>query len=623
MSTAREWLRLAADPAILRRALVTCVFVGLVLTVINHGPGFVSGMGDPTFLQQFFLTLLVPFLVVTVSSVAAVKGRGKGAMQEYLLLEREMEVIGKFPNQNPNPVLRVGTDGKLLFANDASDPIVAALGATVGEPLPAEFVERLTAAAAADPPETIEIEADHRTYELLAVDVEGFDFLNAYGTDITAKKAIDKFPAHNPNPVMRMLPEGTLAYANPASEPIVKSMGIAVGDPLPDDVLARIRRSCAATRETVEVQGMGRIYSIYPVEIRELGFTNLYATDVTAMRALDKFPDANPNPVLRISRQGKLLYANPAAQLVKEALGAEIGEELEPAMCDRIQRIAEANSTEVIEVERDGRIFALLTMPVFEFEAVNMYGTEITDTRALEKAHRENERLLLNILPETIATRLRGGEMTIADQFDEMTVLFADVVGFTQMSMTMTPPELIEMLNRVFSMCDELSDKYGLEKIKTIGDAYMVVGGLMRHDADEAERVADMGLEMIEAIRRYSDETGTNLQIRVGLHAGPAVAGVVGIKKFIYDVWGDTVNTASRMESHGVPGRIQVTESTYERLRDAFTFEDRGEIEVRGKGRMRTYFLVGRRGGAAAGADAMASSSVGATAIVEEQPPLQ
>ncbi|MEK6719035.1 MAG: adenylate/guanylate cyclase domain-containing protein [Chloroflexota bacterium] len=567
MSAVREWLRLAADPTILRRSLVTCILVGLVLTVINHGPGFVSGMSDPTFLQQFFLTLLVPFVVVTISSVAAVRGRGAHAMQEYLLLERETEVIGKFPNQNPNPVLRVSRGGRLLFANDASDPILETLEAEVGEPLPDEFVASLKAAAAEEPPRPIELECDHRTFAILPVDVDGFDFLNLYGTEITAQKAIDKFPAFNPNPVMRMSPDGRLRYANAASEPIVKSLGIVEGDQFPDDVLQRIRRSCAVTRETVEVQGMGRIYSLYPVEIRELGFTNLYATDITAMRALDKFPDANPNPVLRVSRAGKLLYANPAAALVKEALGAEIGEELEPAMCDRIQRIAEAESSEVIEVERDGRTWALLTMPVFEFEAVNMYGTEITAVRALELAHRENERLLLNILPESIANRLRGGEMTIADQFDEMTVLFADVVGFTQMSMAMAPNELIDMLNRVFSMCDELSEKYGLEKIKTIGDAYMVVGGLMSHEADEAERVADMGLEMIDSVARYATETGMDLQIRVGLHAGPAVAGVVGIKKFIYDVWGDTVNTASRMESHGIPGRIQVTETTYQRLR--------------------------------------------------------
>jgi class 3 adenylate cyclase len=161
--------------------------------------------------------------------------------------------------------------------------------------------------------------------------------------------------------------------------------------------------------------------------------------------------------------------------------------------------------------------------------------------------------------------------------------------------MALAPAELIAMLNDVFSRCDALADRFGLEKIKTIGDAYMVVGGLMSHEIDEAERVADMGLEMIEAVDRYATETGIDLRIRVGLHTGPAVAGVVGVKKFIYDVWGDTVNTASRMESHGVPGHIQVTEATYQRLNPSFEFTERGEVDIRGKGVMTTYLLLRRR----------------------------
>jgi len=595
MSGVREWLRLAADPTIVRRALITCLLVGLVLTVINNGAELARGEFGLALASQIALTLLVPFVVVTVSSVAAVRSRGARAMEEYLLLEREIEVIGKFPNQNPNPVLRLSRDGRLLFANDASAPILATLNAEVGRPLPADFVSRLREAATAEPPQTVELACDLRTFAVLPVDVEGFDFLNLYGTDITAAKVIDKFPTLNPNPVLRMSSDGRLLYANAASEPIVKSLGITVGDPFPDEIAERIRRSLAVTREAVEVQGSGRIFQLLPVEIPEFAFTNIYATDVTAMRALDKFPDANPNPVLRVSRRGKLLYANPAARLVKEALGAEIGEELEPAMCDRIQQIAEAGSTEVIELERDGRAWALLTMAVFEFGFVNMYGTEITAVRALEKAHHDNERLLLNILPESIATRLRGGELTIADHFDEMTVLFADIVGFTEMSAAMAPADLIHMLNRVFSLFDGLSERYELEKIKTIGDAYMVVGGLMSHHDDDAERVADMGLEILAVVGHYAQETGTDFRVRVGMHVGPAVAGVVGIKKFIYDVWGDSVNTASRMESHGIPGRIQVTESTYERLRGSFEFERRGEIDVRGKGPMTTYLLVGRR----------------------------
>jgi class 3 adenylate cyclase len=522
------------------------------------------------------------------------RDRDAPARGERLELERDT-AVGRFPAQNPNPVMRVSSDGRLAYANDASGPILEALGIDVGDMVPPDVLGDIRQAATADPVRNIEIECDRRTFALTAVTVQGHSFLNLYGTDVTAMKVIAKFPLLNPNPVMRMSADGRLLYANAASQPIVEALGVAEGDPFPPGIAASIRRSCAATGEVVEVQGDGHIYALSPVDIRELDFTNIYATDITAMRALDKFPDANPNPVLRISRAGRLLYANPAARPVREALGAEVGEELEPAIRDRIQRMAEEGSTETIEIQRHGRTWALLIMPVFEFEAVNMYGTEITAVRALELAHRENERLLHNILPESIASRMRGGELTIADQFDEMTVMFADVVGFTQLSMALAPAELIAMLNDVFSRCDALADRFGLEKIKTIGDAYMVVGGLMSHEIDEAERVADMGLEMIEAVDRYATETGIDLRIRVGLHTGPAVAGVAGVKKFIYDVWGDTVNTASRMESHGVPGHIQVTEATYQRLNPSFEFTERGEVDIRGKGVMTTYLLLRRR----------------------------
>jgi class 3 adenylate cyclase len=331
------------------------------------------------------------------------------------------------------------------------------------------------------------------------------------------------------------------------------------------------------------------------VLIPEFGFTNIYGTDVTAMKALNRFPDRNPNPVLRVSRDGRLQYANPASALVLNALGVGVGDPLPADFFGRVRSSIAAESADVLEVRSAGRIFELLVVSLFEFESINLYGTDVTAAREVEQANRENERLLLNILPRSIAQRLRQGEMVIADRFEEMTVLFADVVGFTELSMRLSPSQLVDMLNRVFSAFDRLADKYGLEKIETIGDAYMVVGGLTPGSLDHAERVADMGVEMIAEVARLRDSSDRGLEIRVGLHTGPAVAGVIGIKKFIYDVWGDTVNTASRMESHGVPGRIQVTGAAYERLRSAYAFESRGMIEVKGRGPTATYLLVGRR----------------------------
>jgi len=215
----------------------------------------------------------------------------------------------------------------------------------------------------------------------------------------------------------------------------------------------------------------------------------------------------------------------------------------------------------------------------------------------------KTERILHNVLPPAIAQRLKSGETTIAERYEEVTVLFADIVGFTELSARLAPEVLVQSLNRIFSRFDALSRRLRLEKIKTIGDCYMVVAGLPDPLPDQAERVAQMALAMRDAVRDLSrelpfpDGVVPELRLRIGIHAGPAVAGVIGTEKFAYDLWGDTVNLASRMESHGEPGTIHCSTPVYTRLHPRYQFTERGEIPIKGKGRMATYFLVdGPRG---------------------------
>ena len=215
--------------------------------------------------------------------------------------------------------------------------------------------------------------------------------------------------------------------------------------------------------------------------------------------------------------------------------------------------------------------------------------------KIIEEKRQESEALLLNILPKTIAEQLKNNAGTIAEKFDAVTILFVDIVGFTQLSEKISPEELVSLLNKIFSIFDRLTDKYGLEKIKTIGDAYMVVGGLPEPREESAEAVADFALDMQQELECFNQSNAQTFEIRVGIHTGPAVAGVIGIRKFIYDVWGDSVNTASRMESHGMPGQIQVSEATYQVLKHQYRFSTRGTIEVKGKGIMKTYFLKGKK----------------------------
>jgi class 3 adenylate cyclase len=211
---------------------------------------------------------------------------------------------------------------------------------------------------------------------------------------------------------------------------------------------------------------------------------------------------------------------------------------------------------------------------------------------ALEAEKKKTEALLHNVLPVSIANRLKDGA-TVSDRFEATTVLFADLVGFTPRAEGLPPDRVVHLLDEMFKRFDRLCAQHGLEKIKTIGDAYMAAAGVPTPHADHVAATAELALAMQHELKQTPELS--ELQLRIGLHTGPVVAGVIGERKFTYDLWGDTVNTASRMESHGVPGRVQVTEPVFVALKGRYTFEPRGEINVKGKGPMQAWLLVGRR----------------------------
>jgi guanylate cyclase len=241
---------------------------------------------------------------------------------------------------------------------------------------------------------------------------------------------------------------------------------------------------------------------------------------------------------------------------------------------------------------------------VVTFQALNIGAVSVVTfvlvmafARQREDAQQKADGLLLNILPPEIAELLKADSRQIAEQFDEASVLFADVVDFTPLSARLSASEVVGLLDRLFTDFDGLVDRYGLEKIKTIGDAYMVASGVPRRRPDHAHVLAAMALEMLELAATHERDDGAAIELRIGINSGPVVAGVIGRRKFIYDLWGDAVNTASRMESHGAPGHIQIAEDAYELLKDDFVCEPRGFVEVKGKGALRTWYLTGPRTG--------------------------
>lgn len=323
--------------------------------------------------------------------------------------------------------------------------------------------------------------------------------------------------------------------------------------------------------------------------------------------------------IFQITLEGSYLSANPA---LAKLYGYSSPEELIASIHDlsrqvyvqprrrdeMIAYLTRFDSVEGFESEvyrQDGSTIWISenVRAVRDAEGVLLYyegsARNITDRKTAEDELRQqrlmSERLLLNVLPQPIAERLKRGETNIADSFPEATVLFADIVNFTGLSSHIAPVELVGLLNRVFSVFDKLADRYQLEKIKTIGDAYMVVGGVPTTISDHVGAIATMALGMMRATNRFKTRNKQPIRLRIGIHTGPVVAGVIGSRKFTYDLWGDTVNVASRMESQGELGRIQVSEAVYEKLSDRFTFASRQPIEVKGKGLMNTYWLLGKK----------------------------
>jgi adenylate cyclase len=291
-------------------------------------------------------------------------------------------------------------------------------------------------------------------------------------------------------------------------------------------------------------------------------------------------PEMNGDQVLEV------LKADPALRLVPVIVLSASDESESVARC--IQMGAEDYLTKPFDpVLLQARLSACL-------EKKQLRDREQLHLRQIQAEQQKSERLLLNVLPPAIADRLKRGEQVIADSFAEATVLFGDLVGFTSLAAGIVPAQVVERLNAIFSAFDQVVAELGLEKIKTIGDAYMAVGGVPVPRPDHVEAVADLALRMQQEILQFNARSGTSIQVRIGVHAGPVVAGIIGRHKFAYDLWGDAVNVASRMESHSVPGRIQVTAAVEERLRQHYRFEPRGPIELKGIGTMPTFFLLGR-----------------------------
>ncbi len=359
----------------------------------------------------------------------------------------------------------------------------------------------------------------------------------------------------------------------------------------------------APARSPADAEARASLSRESPVAVRPIDERTI------AGHALLRDVDGDPALVLRVElprdiyAEGKrgTLYLGLTLLAAGLACAGVISAELRRLVLKRLARL----STDVADVGERGDLSLRVTEAGTD-ELGRLGGSINGMLEALERLNRElrderqkSERLLLNVLPQPIAERLKRGEATIADGFEEVCVLFADLVGFTDLAARTPATDLVRLLNDIFSAFDGIAERHGLEKIKTIGDAYMAVAGVPEArpggGAAAVSAAAEVALDMQAWIAGANRDRGTALGVRVGIHVGPAVAGVIGARKFAYDLWGDTVNLASRMESHGAPGRVHVTAAVRDRVADRYDFEERGPIAVKGKGEVRTFWLTGRR----------------------------
>lgn len=331
--------------------------------------------------------------------------------------------------------------------------------------------------------------------------------------------------------------------------------------------------------------GIARIDDVVP----DVVVCDLHMPDVDGLTVLEHVREHHPNTlVIVLSGDADLTAVLGAVRRGAFDYVVKTGQDLRP-LGEAVRRAFEHRQL----LRRTERLQADLD------SARDRLASQLTELNRqhhlLGKEQEKSEALLLNILPKSIADQLKDvhSERLIADEFEQVTVMFADLVGFTPLSSTLSPESLVTMLNGLFTRFDELAEELGVEKIKTLGDAYMAATGLPLPMDEHAEVMALMALRMMETLRAYNEEQNLSLNLRIGLHSGKVVAGVIGKNKFIYDLWGDTVNIASRMESHGIPGSIQVSAATHELLEEHFHTEPRGGIEVKGKGRMDTWLVTG------------------------------
>jgi len=504
--------------------------------------------------------------------------------------EQLIKVLEKFPDQNPNPVLRFSNKGVLQYYNNPSETIINAWNIKINDKPNKDFLDNLIKTVE-DHENSFEINVEEETFFLKAFYIEELDSINVYGTNITAEKALDKFPDQNPNPVMRVSSNGILNYYNKASSDIVSSLNLKIGEMISDNLIELVGKTVLTKSITQdELTAGNKNYMANFVPVPEFDFIIIYATDITAKKVINKFPDKNPNPVMRIGKDGKLNYFNNASNYIIKNWGIDLNEVIP---IEIVKNLIKQNSNDThdmnMEFEVGDKTYYFNLVKIDEFDFFLLYCTDITDTK-------DKERILAKLSkyfsPQVYSSIFTGElDVNINTNRKNLTVFFSDIKGFTTITEKLEPEILTELITYYLTEMTNIAIEYGGTVDKYIGDAIMIFFGDPKTEGIKKDAVScvSMALKMrkkLKAIRKRWESFGVSetLDVRMGIHTDVCTVGNFGSQdRLDYTVLGNGVNLASRLESLANPNEILISENTYNVIRNDIRCTYIDEIKVKGK----------------------------------------
>ena len=502
--------------------------------------------------------------------------------------EQLVKVLQKFPDQNPNPVLRFSDKGILQYYNSPSEPIIDAWKININDKPNKKFLDKLKITLAENE-HSFEINVDSKSFLLKAVYIKELGSINVYGTDITAKKAIDKFPDQNPNPVMRISKEGILNYHNKASYDIVKSHNLKIGEMISDNLIELVSKTILTNSITQnELTAGNKTYLANFVPVPEFGFIIIYATDITAKKVINKFPDKNPNPVMMLGKDGELKYFNDASKYIVKNWDIGLNDTIPKEIIKNLTK-PNANDIHNMEFEVGNKTYYFNLVKINEFDFFLLYGTDITDTKDKEMILTKLSKYFSPQVYNSIFT----GELDVKIDTNRknLTVFFSDIKGFTTITEKLEPEILTELITYYLTEMTNIAIEYGGTVDKYIGDAIMIFFGDPKTDGITKDAVScvAMALKMkrrLKTIRKRWASFGLteSLDVRMGIHTDVCTVGNFGSQdRLDYTVLGNGVNLASRLESLASPNEILISENTFNIIKKDIDCTYVDEIIVKGK----------------------------------------